>query len=283
MRNRRGRLLLVIAVLLILAGLGYAGYICGGYIKGQREYEELLNDFTSYDDEADTDTKGSAATGENIGETDDDKVTDEQLKYGKEEELPADAPERRTIDWAGLKVKNEDIVAWIDIPAIEISYPVLQAEDNDFYLHRDINREYLFAGSIFMDCLNSADLSNYNTIIYGHNMRDGSMFAGLKRFHDEATLKSCNYFWIYTPEGDFLYKISSIHYAAVGSDTYTVRFGSYQEYVDWLNKMQNATELRTGVELQNGDKVVTLSTCTTDASIRTVVHGKCIWYQQGIT
>jgi len=191
--------------------------------------------------------------------------------------LPADAPQRREIDWTGLTKINADVIGWIDIPAIEVSYPVLQAEDNEYYLHRDIHQEYLFAGSIFMDSYNSPDLSNYNTMLYGHNMRDGSMFAKIRNFRDEETLKSCRYFWIYTPEADYLYEICSIHYAAVGSDTYTVRFNDYDSYIDWLGKMQQSSDPATGVELAGGDRIVTLSTCTTDSSTRTVVQGKLVW------
>ena len=92
--------------------------------------------------------------------------------------------------------------------------------------------EYLFAGSIFMDAYNNASFYNYNTIIYGHNMRDGSMFARLKEFSNEATLRQCPYFWILTPDADYLYKICSIHQASSGSDTFTVRFADYLKAED---------------------------------------------------
>ena len=117
--------------------------------------------------------------------------------------LPEDAPPRIRVDWQELAEINDDLEAWILIPAVEISYPVLQGDDNEYYLHRGINQEYLFAGSIFMDAYNNPSFYNYNTIIYGHNMRDGSMFAKLKEFSDEDTLRQCPYFWILTPDADY--------------------------------------------------------------------------------
>ena len=83
-----------------------------------------------------------------------------------------------------------------------------------------------------MDAYNNASFYNYNTIIYGHNMRDGSMFARLKELSNEATLRQCPYFWILTPDADYLYKICSIHQASSGSDTFTVRFADYLKAED---------------------------------------------------
>lgn len=114
--------------------------------------------------------------------------------------IPLDAPKRKTIDWDGLKDRNEDIIGWIDIPAVEISYPLVQGDDNEFYLHRGIDKEYLFAGCLFLDSACDRELQNYNSIIYGHNMRNGSMFARLKEFLSAETVQKCPYFWIYTGE-----------------------------------------------------------------------------------
>ncbi|MCC8102296.1 MAG: class B sortase [Clostridiales bacterium] len=99
-----------------------------------------------------------------------------------------------SIYWDALSASYDDCVAWIQIPAVEISYPVMQAEDNDYYLHRSPDGNYIYAGSIFMDYQNDSYLEDYNTVIYGHNMRDGSMFAKLKQFRDSEVLVFCPYF-----------------------------------------------------------------------------------------
>lgn len=164
-------------------------------------------------------------------------------------------------------------MAWLYLPAVDLSYPVVQADDNEYYLHRSVRKEELFAGSVFMDYYNSPDLKNYNTILYGHNMRDGSMFAKLKEYKKTEMLAGCPYFWISTPAEDYLYRIFSVHAAGTQSSTYTVRFPDATSYRKWLEKMSAASEVETGAELNESETVVTLSTCTGDSAIRQVVQG----------
>ena len=89
---------------------------------------------------------------------------------------------RNPVDFDGLQAINEDIIAWLRVGALDLSYPVTQAEDNDYYLHRTFRREDNFAGCIFLDYLNEPDFSDQNSIIYGHNMKNGSMFGTLSHF-----------------------------------------------------------------------------------------------------
>ena len=124
-----------------------------------------------------------------------------------------------------------------------------------------------------MDYYNSPDLKNYNTILYGHNMRDGSMFAKLKEYKNPETLAGCPYFWLSTPTQDCLYRIFSVHAAGTQSSTYTVRFPDATSYRKWLEKMSAASEVEAGAELNESETVVTLSTCTGDSAIRQVVQG----------
>ena len=87
-----------------------------------------------------------------------------------------------TVDFEGLKKINPEVVGWIYSPDTQINYPVALAEDNEKYLHQMINGQYNSAGTIFMDCRNQADLSDFNTILYGHHMKNGSMFASLHQY-----------------------------------------------------------------------------------------------------
>ena len=159
-----------------------------------------------------------------------DQTEDGMTKSGRvpqTEELPPDAPKKLSIDWEALLQRNGDVIGWIFIPAVSISYPVVQGDDNGYYLHRGIDREYLYAGCIFLDSMCDRTWLDYNSVVYGHNMRDGSMFAALKDLLAPETVRKCPYFWIFTPNGDFLFRIVSVHTAAPGSDTYTVRFKDY--------------------------------------------------------
>ena len=282
MKRIGGFLRILVPALFLAAGIGYALHVHEGYARGQREYKELDNEYifsvdTDYGrderDPKESEIHGSYRT--DIDETDDmekeDAMQEKRIWKPLITPLPEDAPERFSVNWNELLAKNEDVAAWIRVPAIEISYPVLQAEDNDYYLHRDINREYLFAGSVFLDAANNASFLNYNTIIYGHNMRDGSMFAKLKEFLNKETFLKCRYFWIMTPEADLLYEIFSIHYAVSGSDTFTIRFQGFDAYESWLNDMAGMSVIEPAAVPETQDRIVTLSTCTEDSSRRMTV------------
>jgi sortase B len=154
---------------------------------------------------------------------------------------------------------------------------VLQGEDNEKYLHRSISGEYLYAGSIFLDSKCSRSFRAYNTILYGHNMRDGSMFAKLKDYRDPEIYKSCPYFWIFTPQKDLLYRICSIHPEGVGGSSFIIRFGSGKELEEWRQKVREQSEVETGWEPNPEDRIVTLSTCTEDRGTRYTVQGVLVY------
>ena len=269
-------ILYVAAAAVFLTGTAMAWKIYRGYQIGRDTYKILKDTYTSVPEHGPvTENSDEGIEGElvmsNTAENE-NAVSDKE-----EEELPPDAPARIKVDWGALEKLNPDVAAWITLPAVDLSYPVVQGEDNDYYLHRSLNREYLFAGCIFLDWHNSPEFKNYNSIIYGHNMRDGSMFANLKQYNDSDVLEACPYFWIYTPKGDILFRIFSVHNAAGGSDTYTVRFADFQSNMDWLGKMQEMSVLDTGIDItESRHKVVTLSTCTGDQAVCQVVQGAAV-------
>ena len=110
------------------------------------------------------------------------------------------------IDWATLKERNNDVKAWIQIPDTNVNYPVLQGETNDTYIHSDIDHQKLSAGSIFVDCRNEKPFEDFNTVIYGHNMKNGSMFNNIKSYTDQSFADEHPY--VYIQE---MVKTSSIH------------------------------------------------------------------------
>ena len=182
-----------------------------------------------------------------------------------------------SIDFDSLRSINEDVIGWIYMEALpEISYPVVQGEDNNFYLHQTYEKNYNFAGTIFIDYENKADFSDCNTLVYGHNMKNGTMFGQLKNFSkDDSAYNKSKYFWIFTPEKTYRYEIISAYTTAVNSDTYTLFKGPGQEFVDYMNKIVSYSDVKTTPgELGVDDKIVTLSTCTGNESTRYVVQGK---------
>lgn len=255
-----------LAWLLILAGTFLALWIYTDDQHGVDEYE-VISDYY-------TDTTVPPAA-----DSDEQTVTDRLKAIDKQAvTIPEDAPERLSIDWEALSDEYPGIVGWIFLPALEISYPVMQAGDNEYYLHRDPSENYLYAGSIFMDCSCGADLTNLNTVLYGHNMRNGTMFGRLKKYNNTEILESCPYFWYSTPNQDYLLRIFSIHVVSVNGEAYLISFEDSETYAGWVSDMLAGSEMDTGVETVPKDsRVMTLSTCNNNALTRQIVQGYILW------
>lgn len=183
-----------------------------------------------------------------------------------------------TINFDGLKSENEDVTGWIYIEAIpDINYPIVKGRDNQEYLHTTYKKESLFVGSIFEDCENSAEYNDPHTIIYGHNMKDGSMFGKLKSFvNDPTVIERSRYFWILTPEADYRYEIFYTGQTKVNSSVYTLFKHRGPFFWEWKWKM--ARHILEGKNVPDiirlmSTPVVTLSTCTGDNSNRFIVQG----------
>ena len=181
------------------------------------------------------------------------------------------------VDFDKLKSVNEDVVGWIYVDALpDISYPIVKGKDNQTYLHQTYEKNYNFAGTIFVDYENSGDFSDCNTLVYGHNMKNGSMFGHLKKFREDDKLyKQDKYFWILTPERNYRYEIISAYTTGVNSDTYTLFKGPGEEFEKYLETIKGYSEIKTDdTDLTIKDRIVTLSTCTGNESTRFVVQGK---------
>lgn len=105
------------------------------------------------------------------------------------------------VDWDSLLQQNSDVVAWIAVPGTVVNYPVVKTTDNDYYLTHDFNKNTSSGGCVFLDTDNTTALTDRNTIIYGHNMLDGSMFASFTRFAETDYLAEHPYILLATPDG----------------------------------------------------------------------------------
>lgn len=216
------------------------------------------------------DSAGGETGEETEGETETELATDAQgNQYVRK--LPT---MKNPIDFESLDAVNSDIIGWIRIGALDISYPVAQSEDNDYYLHRTFEKKDNFAGCIFVDFHNSSQFTDPNTIVYGHNMKDGSMFGKLKQFYEEGVYESDPYFWIYTPTKIYRYHIFSCSQVGAVSETYQLTFADDQDFLDYISDAFASSVVDSQeIEVKAGDKIVTLSTCTGDDSTRFVVQG----------
>ena len=158
---------------------------------------------------------------------------------------------------------NEDIFAWIRIPNTYIDYPVVQCGDNSFYINHDVLKQNAAAGALFMDSRNSYGFIDFNSIIYGHNMKNGSMFGELVNFHNKA-------FFLGNPDGR-LYLVDSTYALEVFAflrikqdDRYiygSVSGGNFDEFIEYVGT--HAINYK-DIGLTGDDRIVTLSTCAND-------------------
>lgn len=175
---------------------------------------------------------------------------------------------------AGPRKINPDTVAWLTIPDTAIDFPVVQSEENEFYLNHDFEKNSSVYGVPFLDYRCNADFTDFNSIIYSHNIKGERMFAGLLRFQEEDYFDShsCGYM---TTEHE-QYKINFIACLITESDSfiYNTVFLTEKEKIDFLNSIEkNAVQSRDFSDLQNG-KIVTLSTCSYEfENARTVLIG----------
>lgn len=232
-----------------------------GYRSGEKEYEDLRQ--YVLEEPVSPDEVESTPSG-----------TDGEADEGSEEEPLV--PMQR-IDLTSLQNINEDAVGWIEIPGTVLSYPLVHTSDNIYYLTHTFRREENKSGSIFIETSNKADFSDLHTIIYGHNMKNGSMFAGLKNYKKQSYYEAHPYIYIDLADGSHCYQIFSCHEAAVTDVTFTIGYAADDVYASFLSSIKDASLYDTGVDVGTGDSVITLSTCTNDGKDRFVVHAKKLY------
>lgn len=268
-----GDVIRLIVMLAALAVFLYSGYTLYGfykeYKKSSDEYDNLENSY-AVDQEQES---------ENIDNLEDDdalqSISGQEVRTvfedGEEKTLPV---LKNPIDFTQLLSVNSDIVGWLRIRALDISYPVVQGKDNDYYLHRTFEKTDNFAGCLFVNSYNMGDFTDQNTIIYGHNMKNGSMFGKLKNFNDPEVFKKSRYFWIFTPDFIYQYRIFSASVVDKTGLTYQVSFTD-DEFDQFISRAySNSVVDNQDVTVTKEDRIVTLSTCTGDDSTRFVVMGK---------
>ena len=180
------------------------------------------------------------------------------------------------IDFSELKAINNDVVAWISVDNTNVNYPVVQSNDNDYYLRHDINKSVTDNGWIFMDFRNTFDMSNQNTIFYGHNLLNKTAFGSLSNLFTEKWFNNSNHkIRIRNEYNIYTYEVFSLYYIDPESYYLQISFGD-DEYKKFLDTLVSRSLYNFNISLDNNDKIITLSTCTDDNKNRKVVHAKRI-------
>lgn len=170
------------------------------------------------------------------------------------------------IDFEALQAQNANIYAWITIPGTDIDYPILQNPlDDAFYLTHNAAGQESVEGAIFTEMANSKDFTDPNTVIYGHRMNNGSMFAGLHQYEDKGFFDSNREVIIYTPSQKLTYKIFAAYAAGDEHILQTYDFSNPGVYTGYLDKIFEVRDMKASVDrtmqVDNQDKIITLSTC----------------------
>ena len=169
---------------------------------------------------------------------------------------------------------NPDVVGWIYVPGTDINYPVAQGSDNDYYLYRLFDGTYNKAGSIFVDYRNDGALLDENTVLYGHHMRNGSMFAQITGYTDQAFYEAHSYGILLTPDGNYVLEFFSGYVTGTDDTAWKMRFSSESEYAAWLNGIEKKSCFASDVIPALSEQVLTLSACTYEYdNARFVLHG----------
>ena len=253
MKKKAGKVILTVLIIIFTAVFLFSAY-------------KLISIITEY------------KAGENTYEEVTENVVVEKApskKPGKVEEV-----EKETVpievDFTSLCAQYEDVIGWIYSPDTVINYPVVQGEDNDYYLNRLITGEYNGSGTIFIDMYNSPDITDTNTIMYGHHMKNGSMFRSLVEYRDtEGYYEEHPVMYFLTPDANYRVDIFAGFTTSATSDTYTFNFSNEDEFMTYIADAVNNSDFETDVEVLPTDRIVTLSTCTYwYDNARYVIQGK---------
>lgn len=248
-RRRRKTNIITIAIVAAAAVvMGFAAYnlitIGSGYAKDANLYESMRNYAISDDAES---------------------VSAEGVLQG-----------RKVIDFSKLEAVNPDIIAWIEIPDTNLSYPIVKGENNEFYLTHGADKEERKSGAIFADAQSDPNFTDTNTLVYGHNMKDGSMFAMLHNYEKQAYYGEHPLLYIYLKDGSVKeYTIFSAYKTSGDSDAYLGGVMDEAAYNKYVSDAAANSEIETGIQPAYGDNLILLSTCVTgDYDSRYIIHAK---------
>lgn len=240
----------ILLVFIIIYAVWNLSEILMDYRSSEELYDSLQEQYVTEPDEISAGTESAAET--------------------ERESLPW--YEMQKVDLEGVKALNPDIVGWLyQEDGGPINYPILYSGDDDTYLRRLLDGSEATAGSIFLEAENSPDFQDSHTIIYGHNMRNLSMFGSLKKYHDQSYYETHQYFQLFTAKGIYRYQVFAYSVVNEDSPVYTVPYAPGEEFADFIRTLCSNSEIDTGVTVTDADRILTMSTCVTSGK-RFVVH-----------
>lgn len=177
------------------------------------------------------------------------------------------------INFEELKQKNSDTVAWLKIENTNIEFPIVQANNNSYYLTHNFDKEYNVAGWIFADYKNKLDGTDRNIVVYGHNMRNNSMFGSLKDVITEEWYNNEeNKYITFVTENEYqTYQVFSV-YQIKTEDYYIQTEFKSNEFTEFIDTITKRSKKYFGINVSKEDTILTLSTCANNNKYRVVLH-----------
>lgn len=249
-------------IYLILMTLFLIGFAISGVIlvrdatvehNAQKQYEELLENIQPTEEE-------NPSVSEVVAESETEEIKPDLLA-----EKNITIPEL-DIDWDELEKTNEDIYSWIYIPETKVNYPILQhPTDDNYYLDRNLDHSKGLPGCIYTQSFNTKEFTDGNTVLYGHNMKNGTMFKTLHYYEDGEFFDANRYIYVYTPKTVFVYEIYAACEFSDAHLLYSYDFTNEEGITGFLTDLQNARGMNNHVleemEFPEEERLVTLSTC----------------------
>lgn len=249
-RSRRGKkknskllyyiLLAVLLGILIFSGVKIISYLTDK-AQSEQTQQDVIDGFV---------TPGPIVDTSNTTDDNDDKEPD-QPKQPKQPE-----PDTISVDFSSLQSKYPDVVAWIYGANTGLNYPIVKSKDNTDYLYRDLDGKDNNNGTIFMDCNCGSDFSSGNTMIYGHNMKTGRMFAPIVNYKNSSYYSAHPYLYIYTPNQNYRLDLFAGFSCPADYEVYSTSLSQSQ-----LETFASKSTFKSGIGIPTG-KIVTLSTCS---------------------
>lgn len=239
------KLLCVILTLIFAFVAFFAGY---QIIREYRERQISVNVYTDLDKYVSTPVT-TVDTDEN----------ESDMSLSEETETPSDAPE---IDFDALLSINSDCVGWIYIPKTEISYPIVQGSDNSYYLKHLFDGKWNSSGCIILDYRVDTSLSDRHSIIYGHHMKNGTMFSGLTKYKEQNHYENHSVGYIITPEQTYKIEFFAGYVADVTDSAWKIDFESDEDFENWIEEANKKSWFTSDISPAVTDRILTLSTCS---------------------
>ena len=187
------------------------------------------------------------------------------------------------VDFAQLRSESSEVVGWIYSANTKINYPIVQhpgdnpATADYYYLYRDIHGNYSGSGTPFMDVRCASDFSDYNSVVYGHHMNDGSMFASIGDYRKEGYYAEHPILYLNTPTRNYRIEVFAGYITDADSNSYTIWFPDESSFLLYCQDMKAQSNFASDVTVQPGDKIITLSTCSYEYyDARYVIQGRLV-------